>query len=85
MGLWASSRVRGRLNIRKASKKEIQTWTPADLGLDPAQVGKRGSAIQVGEIGLPPPRPAGEVWSGDVDHAVNELVERLIAGKLIGA
>jgi electron transfer flavoprotein alpha/beta subunit len=72
------------INIRKASKKEITQWTAADLGLDPAQLGKRGSAIQVGEIKLPPPRPAGEVWSGDVDKAVHELVDRLIQGKLVG-
>lgn len=72
------------LNIRKASKKEIVNWTPADLGLDPSQLGRRGAAVKVGEIALPPPRPPGEVWSGDVEQAVNELVERLIAGKLIG-
>jgi electron transfer flavoprotein alpha/beta subunit len=72
------------INIRKASKKEIAVWTPADLGIDPGQVGRAGSAVKVGEITLPPPRPAGEVWTGDVDHAVSELVERLIAGKLVG-
>ena len=53
--------------------------------LDPGAIGQRGSAVKVGEIALPPPRPQGEVWSGDVDQAVNALVERLIAGKLVGA
>jgi len=72
------------LNIRKASKKELTKWTPADLGLDPAAIGRRGSGVKVGEIALPPPRPQGEIWSGDVDQAVTALVDKLIAGKLVG-
>lgn len=72
------------INIRKAAKKEIPTWTPADLGLDPALVGLNGSAVRVGEIGMPPARAAGEVLSGDADTAVAALVERLVAAKVIG-
>jgi electron transfer flavoprotein beta subunit len=72
------------INIRKAAKKEIPTWTPAELGLDPARVGRNGSAVSVGEIEMPPARAAGEVLSGDADTAVLALVERLVAAKVIG-
>ena len=72
------------INIRKAAKKEIPIWTPAELGLDPARVGRSGSAVHVGEIGTPPARAAGEVLGGDPDTAVASLVERLVQAKVIG-
>jgi electron transfer flavoprotein beta subunit len=72
------------INIRKASRKEIPTWTPADLGLDEAAVGRRGSGVKLGELTTPPARAAGEVFTGDVDSAVEKLVERLEAAKVVG-
>ncbi len=72
------------INIRKAAKKEITTWTPADLGLEETAVGQRGSAVRVGDIGMPPARQAGEILTGDVDEAVDKLVERLVTAKVIG-
>ncbi len=72
------------INIRKAAKKDIPTWKPADLGLDAAAIGRSGSGVRVGEIQMPPARSAGEVFTGDVDHAVDQLVERLVGTKLIG-
>ncbi len=72
------------INIRKASKKEIPTWTPSDLGLDEGEIGRRGAAVRMGEVKMPPPRPAGEIFQGEVDGAVNQLVERLVAAKMIG-
>jgi electron transfer flavoprotein beta subunit len=72
------------INIRKASKKEIATWTPGDLGLDEAEIGRNGSAIRIGEITQPPARSQGEVFEGDVDQAVDKLVERLATAKLFG-
>lgn len=72
------------ISIRKASKKEIGSWSPADLGVDAAQVGLQGSALRVTGIESPPPREAGKVWEGDPEQAVDELVERLIGEKIIG-
>lgn len=72
------------INIRKASKKEIATWAPADLGLEEGEVGRQGAAVRVGEITQPPPRAQGEIFEGDVDQAVDQLVERLAAAKLFG-
>jgi len=72
------------INIRKASKKEITTWTPADLGLEETQVGRRGAAVRMGEVKLPPPRPTGEIFQGEVDGAIEQLIDKLVGAKVLG-
>ncbi|MGD8395081.1 MAG: electron transfer flavoprotein subunit beta/FixA family protein [Candidatus Eiseniibacteriota bacterium] len=72
------------ISIRKASKKPISQWTPADLGLEPEAIGMAGSSLRVGAIETPPPRESGQIWDGDTDQAVDELVARLLETKVIG-
>lgn len=63
--------------IMKARKKPIDQKTPADLGLDPATVGKTGAVVQDGAWGLPPDRPAGRRLEGETPQLVKELVRLL--------
>ncbi len=72
------------ISIRKASKKEIPSWSPADLGLDPAQVGRQGSAVRVEAIEPPPDRAAGKIFDGDPKTAVHALVQHLTDEQVIG-
>jgi len=71
------------ISIRKASKKEIPSWSVADLGLTAEEVGMKGAAVHVDSIEMPPPRAAGKIWTGDVQQAVTELVESLLGDKVI--
>lgn len=72
------------MGIRKASKKEIPTWSLADLGLDAGQVGSAGSQINWPEVGLPPVRETKtEIIEGSPAEAAKALADRLIAEKLI--
>lgn len=61
----------------KAKKAEIMKMTPADLGFDGA------SPIKIKSIEAPKPRPAGEIITGEIDEAVDKLIEKLRADQLI--
>ncbi|MCP4230453.1 MAG: electron transfer flavoprotein subunit beta/FixA family protein [bacterium] len=63
------------LGIRKAKKRDAQTFTPADLGMDVSA----HSAIN--EIELPPARAAGEIIEGDAAEAAKKLAD-VLAGEL---
>jgi len=63
--------------IRMARKKPYHTWTLADLGLSPEEVGAKGAAVEVVEVTPPPERKAGKIIEGDVETAVKELVRLL--------
>lgn len=61
----------------KAKKIEIPCWKAIDLDVDESQLGLTGSPTWVSKIFTPPPRPKGELFTGDADDAVNKLVEFL--------
>ena len=63
--------------IMMAKKKEVATLKAADLGVDPATVGRAGATFELKKLELPPPRPAGRVLAGEVPDQVNELVRLL--------
>ena len=73
------------IGIRKAAKAAIPAWSGADLGLDPATVGARGSGVGWPEVSLPPAREgACELVSGDTPQAMAAaLVDKLMAEKII--
>jgi electron transfer flavoprotein beta subunit len=64
--------LRGRL---AASKREIPTWTAADIGADPALIGLSGSPTRV--VKTEPPK-ARDVASLRLDGPVSESVHRLV-------
>ncbi len=61
----------------KAKKAEIKKFTLDDLGIDDART------IEIKSIKAPPSRPGGEILRGEPDNAVDALIERLKADKLI--
>jgi len=72
------------MQIRKAAKKEIPVWGPAELGLDAGQVGAAGSQVSWPVVELPPARDAQvEIIGGTPDEAAKTLVDRLLAEKII--
>jgi electron transfer flavoprotein beta subunit len=68
--------------IMAAKKKPTQTWTLADLGVDPAQVGLAGAWTQVSGVVARPPRQAGQVVTDDGEGGA-KLVEFLAGAKLV--
>jgi electron transfer flavoprotein beta subunit len=72
------------MQIRKAAKKEIPTWSTAELGLDTGQVGAAGSQVSWPQVTLPPAREANvEIIGGSATEAAKVLVDRLLAEKII--
>lgn len=66
-----------------AKKKEIVKWTAADLGIDSATVGA-GSGTKTVKVATPPPRPSGEMITGDSpDDIADKLFKKLRENQVI--
>jgi electron transfer flavoprotein beta subunit len=63
--------------ILKASKKPMQTFPPADLGLDPSKFGVNAALTQTLSNLAPEQERKQVLFEGDVDNAVDELVKAL--------
>jgi electron transfer flavoprotein beta subunit len=63
--------------IMQAKKKEIAVLSPADLGLDPAQVGAAGSRLEVLSVALPAAGKGAQMIAGDAKTAAAALVDKL--------
>jgi electron transfer flavoprotein beta subunit len=68
--------------IMAGRKKPLTTWTLADLGLEPHQVGAAAAASVVRRASLNPPRPPGVVVVDDGDGAV-QIVDYLVGHNLM--
>ena len=68
--------------IMAAKKKPVTTWTLADLGIDPAEVGLSAAWSQVEDATKRPPRQAGVVVTDEGDGGV-KLAEFLASTKFI--
>lgn len=69
--------------IMAANKKEITTWSIAELGLTSDQVGHAGSKTRVVAILDPEPRPASQTLTGGAADVSQQLVRFLQSEKLI--
>lgn len=66
-----------------AKKKEITTWSAADLGIEPSTVGAHSKTITV-KVSPPPPRPSGEIISGETPEEIaDKLFEKLRGNQVI--
>jgi len=63
--------------IMQAKKKEIALATPADLGLDAAQLGAAGSRLEVLSVAFPTAGRGAQIIPGDAKTAAAALVEKL--------
>ena len=68
--------------IMAAKKKPVQTWTLADLGVDPAQVGLSAAWTAVESVTARPPRSTGEVVA-DEGEGGTKLAEFLAARRFV--
>ena len=53
--------------IMAAKKKQVQTMSLADVGIDPAMVGDRGSVTEIVDWAVRPPREAGVIVKDESD------------------
>ena len=74
--------IKGKMKARKA---QIPTLTVADLDIDPATVGLKGSPTKVKKAFTPtPPEINGEIITeADADAAVDMLFEKLVKAEVI--
>lgn len=63
--------------IMAAKRKEIANATPADLGLDPSQVGEAGSRLEILSVSLPESGKGAQILEGDAKTAAAALVQKL--------
>ncbi|MFN8097866.1 MAG: electron transfer flavoprotein subunit beta/FixA family protein [Dermatophilaceae bacterium] len=68
--------------IMAAKKKPVETWSLADLGIDPAAVGLGGAYTQVTSVTRRPPRAQGEIVTDEGDGGT-KLAAFLSARKFI--
>ena len=69
--------------IMMASQKEITVWGARDIAANPARIGLNGSPTRVVTVFTPTRRGKGGILSGDVDEAVDKLVEKLLEAQAI--
>jgi electron transfer flavoprotein alpha/beta subunit len=64
-------------NVMKARKKEIPTWTAADISADESRCGLNGSPTNVVRVFAPQRHSHGEKLEGEVPEMVEQLVGKL--------
>jgi electron transfer flavoprotein beta subunit len=69
--------------ILAAKKKPVESWTLADLGIDPGSVGLAAAWSRVVQADPRPPKEAGRVVIDDDGAGTAALVDFLAAGKYI--
>jgi electron transfer flavoprotein beta subunit len=69
-------------SIMAAKKKPVQTWSLADLGVNPARVGLAAAASTVRTVTPRPPKEAGTVIVDD-GTAASQLADFLVAHKFL--
>jgi len=69
--------------IRRARDLSVEVWSAADLGLDPAAVGLKGSPTQMLNMFTQAQKRKGEIISGNAGEAAGALIDRLISDKAI--
>ena len=69
--------------ILAAKKKPVESWTLADLGVDPGSVGLTAAWSRVVQADPRPPKEAGRVVIDDDGAGTAALVDFLVAGKYI--
>jgi electron transfer flavoprotein beta subunit len=69
--------------IMAAKKKPVETWSLADLGVDPARVGLATAYTVVEATEARPPRTAGQIVTDENGSGATALVEFLASKKFI--
>lgn len=72
--------LRGKL---RAKNTTIPVWGPDEIGVDPQEVGLKGSPTYVARIFSPERKGTAKVFRGDPEQAVEQLLEELRSKKLL--
>ncbi|NNG66487.1 electron transfer flavoprotein subunit beta/FixA family protein [Caldanaerobacter subterraneus] len=64
-------------------EKEVKIVTASELGIDPQEVGLKGSPTRVIATTTPETERAGEIFTGNVKECVQNLVQRLVEKHVI--
>lgn len=64
-------------------EKEVKIITANELGINPQEVGLKGSPTKVVRTTTPEIQRAGEIFSGNVKECVHNLIERLVERHVI--
>jgi len=70
-------RIPSLRGLMRAKKTNIIQWSAGDIKARPDSIGLDGSPTQVIKIFTPPPRKGGQIFHGDVNDAVEKLIESL--------
>lgn len=65
------------LGVIEAESKPLETWSAADLGILPEEVGLKGSPTQTGDVFLPEMKRKAEMLRGDPGKMVPEIVRKI--------
>jgi electron transfer flavoprotein beta subunit len=65
------------LGVIEAESKPLETWSAADLGILPEEVGLKGSPTQTGDIFLPEMKRKAEMLRGEPEKMVPEIVRKI--------
>jgi electron transfer flavoprotein beta subunit len=63
--------------VMEAETKPLQTWSAADIGISPEEVGFPGSPTQTGEVFMPPSSRKAQMLQGDPEEMVKEIAHRI--------
>jgi electron transfer flavoprotein beta subunit len=63
--------------IMQAKRKPLDAVTPAELGLDPSEIGAAGAALEVMSVAFPETGEGAEIIEGEPEEAARKLVEKL--------
>ena len=63
--------------IMMAKKKPLETLAPADLGLEPSELGAAGSRLEIVSVAFPPSGEGAQMIEGSPEAAAKVLVEKL--------
>lgn len=63
--------------IMKAKRKPIDTPSPADLGVDPSELGAAGSRLEILDIAFPESGEGAQMIEGDAASQVATLIDKL--------
>jgi electron transfer flavoprotein beta subunit len=72
--------LRGKMRAKNAA---IPVWGPEEIGVDPREVGLKGSPTYVARIFSPERKGTAKVFRGEPEETVEQLFEELRAKKLL--
>ncbi len=65
------------LGVMEAESKPLVSWSAADLGIKPDEVGFPGSPTQTGDVFLPEMKRKAEILKGEPEQMVGEIVRKI--------